>query len=219
VPESEPHVRTLGEAGREDAVTLREVARRVGVSAPSIYRHFDSPDAIISAVVEQSFSELTTQLRLAVETEREPVARLRAVGRGYVAFGLEQRLRYRILFERRRRREGPSPAEHAASIERMPGADAFAVLLEAMTDCVDAGCSSAPSALRAATELWVALHGYITLRPATQRFPWPERDELVESLMLRLARIEPQSGATVRPEPGTPPASSASNTPTTNPDK
>ena len=46
------------------------------------------------------------------------------------------------------------------------------------------------SGLVAATELWVALHGYVTLRASTPEFPWPHTDEILDDLITHLARIE-----------------------------
>ena len=51
----------LDEAG-EDAVTLRAVARRVGISAPSIYAHFADRQAILLAVATDAFAELAASL-------------------------------------------------------------------------------------------------------------------------------------------------------------
>src|SRR5690349_10388245 len=53
----------LDEAGHEQAVTLRAVARRVGIAAPSIYAHFADRQAILLAVVQDAFAELTETLR------------------------------------------------------------------------------------------------------------------------------------------------------------
>jgi hypothetical protein len=72
----------------------------------------------------------------------------------------------------------------------MLGADAFAILLDAIEACIAAGSSQAASPLAAATELWVALHGYVTLRASAPDFPWPEHDELLDALITRLAWIE-----------------------------
>lgn len=52
----------LDEAGDAGAVTLRSVARRVGIAAPSIYRHFPDQPAIMLAVVRNAFAELDEQL-------------------------------------------------------------------------------------------------------------------------------------------------------------
>ncbi len=48
----------LTETGSEDAVSIRAVAQRVGVSAPSIYLHFADKRALIDAVCEEVFEAL-----------------------------------------------------------------------------------------------------------------------------------------------------------------
>ena len=53
----------LDELGTEEAVTLRAVARRAGITAPSIYSHFPDRQAILLAVVRDAFTELTETLR------------------------------------------------------------------------------------------------------------------------------------------------------------
>jgi hypothetical protein len=40
-------------------------------------------------------------------------------------------------------------------------------------------------------QLWVALHGYATLRAAANDFPWPDADALLDDLINRLAYIDP----------------------------
>ena len=46
----------LEQNGSEEAVTLRAVARQVGISAPSIYSHFPDREAIVDAIVDGAFS-------------------------------------------------------------------------------------------------------------------------------------------------------------------
>ncbi|CAM5674976.1 TetR family transcriptional regulator OS=Streptomyces antimycoticus OX=68175 GN=SANT12839_040660 PE=4 SV=1 [Streptomyces antimycoticus] len=50
----------LDETGDEHAITLRSVARKVGIAAPSIYPHFPDQPAIMLAVVQREFAELET---------------------------------------------------------------------------------------------------------------------------------------------------------------
>jgi AcrR family transcriptional regulator len=170
----------LEENGNEAAITLRAVARRVGVTAPSIYPHFADRLEILRAVVIRAVDDLAARLRLAMQGEEDPVARLRAGCHAYVSFAAEQPHRYRVLFQRRR-------PTGATTIER----SAFSILLEAVEACIAAGASKATSPLAAATQLWVALHGYATLRSSAPDFPWPEHDEVVDALITRLAWIEP----------------------------
>jgi AcrR family transcriptional regulator len=178
----------LEATGDEGAVTLRAVARRVGITAPSIYAHFDSREAILEAVVAQAFPVLAGRLRAASEAEDDPVARLRAGCAAYLAFAAEQPHRYRVLFQRRPAPDAPK-LQRAESIEDIAGGEAFGWLVDAIRDCVDAGRSTTPSPVDSAVQLWVALHGYATLRAAANDFPWPDADALLDALITRLAYI------------------------------
>src|SRR5258706_247191 len=89
----------LEQSGSEAAITLRAVARQVGISAPSIYPHFADREEILNAVLSRAFEAMVARLRVAVQGEQDPVARLRAVAPAYVAFAAEQPHRYRVLFD------------------------------------------------------------------------------------------------------------------------
>src|ERR1700691_4242301 len=53
----------IDRTGSSEAVTLRAVAREVGIAAPSIYAHFPDRQAILMAAVGQIFDELASQIR------------------------------------------------------------------------------------------------------------------------------------------------------------
>ena len=74
------------------AVSLREVARRAGVSHSAPYRHFPDRDALLAALAAEGFAELSRRMALL------PVARLEALGQCYVAFALEQPGRFALMF-------------------------------------------------------------------------------------------------------------------------
>src|SRR6201994_509873 len=75
--------------GSDEAVTLRAVAREVGIAAPSIYAHFADREAIIMAAVVQVFDELAAAIKQAQAVAGpDPVNRLLAGGQGYLAYGL-----------------------------------------------------------------------------------------------------------------------------------
>jgi AcrR family transcriptional regulator len=174
----------LEAGGSEAAVTLRAIARNVGITAPAIYAHFPDREAILSEVIEDAFATLVARLRTAGgATPREA---LFAGCHAYVAFAAEQPRTYRVLFERE---PDPGAFSRADSVEVMIGANAFGVLLDAVAACIASGDSTAPAALPAATQLWVALHGYVSLRASLPAFPWPEDDELLDALICALAQL------------------------------
>jgi hypothetical protein len=67
------------------------------------------------------------------------------------------------------------------------GMNAFAVVEQALADCVAAGRSSSSDPFADAAALWVGLHGLAQLRVAASLFPWPP--DLEESIVERLAQL------------------------------
>src|ERR1700733_5513657 len=83
----------------EGALTLREVARRVGVSAAAPYHHFADKHAILAAVGEEGFSHLADAMEEAQATSG-PKTRdtLRAMGVAYVRFAVRHPSHFRVMF-------------------------------------------------------------------------------------------------------------------------
>ena len=90
----------LEETGSEEAVTLRAVARQVGISAPSIYSHFPDREAIVDAIVDGAFADFNAAISAAIDAAASPLARLRAGCAAYLRFAAERPNRYKFLFER-----------------------------------------------------------------------------------------------------------------------
>lgn len=162
--------------GNEDAVTLRAVAREVGISAPSIYGHFDDREAIVAAVIDSVFTDFVAALRAAIVGVDDPVQRLRRVGRAYLAFAAERPRRYRLLFDRRDLERDDRPR---ADVRR----DSFGVLADALQACVDAGRSTSIDVLGDATSMWTSLHGFATLRAGVTQFPWPTETIMLDKIL------------------------------------
>src|SRR5689334_12922453 len=81
-------VRVLAEA---DAATLslRDLARRLGVSHAAPYRHFADKDALLAAIAQQGFELLTAELETAAALHPdEPLRQLADTGWAYVRFAL-----------------------------------------------------------------------------------------------------------------------------------
>lgn len=161
--------RILERTGSEEDVSLRAVAREVGVSAPSIYAHFPDGRAIIDALVHQTFEDLSTVLRKARD-DADPGDRVYAICLAYIRFGLEQPVRYLTLFDRRR---SPERTKQLAGQRKefiyTKGAETFAVLADALAESRGEPTESANTE---AALLWAALHGYVTLRTRMPQFPW-----------------------------------------------
>jgi AcrR family transcriptional regulator len=180
----------LEKAGSEDAITLRGVARQAGIAAPSIYAHFPDRDAIVTAVVAQAFTELDDALAAAVRDESDPLRRLRNLCQAYLAFAEDKPHRYRVAFGRYRVTATTSTNE-AGRLEDLSGAQTFARLVAAVVDCEKADRVTSQSPQLDATALWVALHGYASLMASVPVFPWPNRQEMLTTLLGRVVAIAP----------------------------
>ena len=88
----------LAERGLE-AFSLREVARRSGVSPAAPAHHFGDSDGLLTAVATLAFEGLTAELRAGdARGGADPVARLREQGVGYVGFALRYPGRFGLMF-------------------------------------------------------------------------------------------------------------------------
>ena len=82
-----------------ESVSLRGVARRVGVSHAAPYRHFADKDALLAAVAEEGFQMLRRALESAVhQAPTDPLKQLQAIGVAYVHFALKHSSHYRVMF-------------------------------------------------------------------------------------------------------------------------
>jgi AcrR family transcriptional regulator len=189
----------LDETNDESAVSIRAIAERVGVTPPSIYRHFEDKDQMLSAVCADVFVQLTEGIAAAVGSASSPLDALAEAGRCYVQFGLEHPEHYRLVFMRPPFKDdvvdhsdlrpvletGEIPESHPLfSGDALAGSQAF----KALYDLVDAVLAAVPKRRRpdvftVTTAMWTAMHGVTSLRISKPDFVWPPVDEQVEAIL------------------------------------
>src|SRR5208282_4708473 len=132
------------------AVSLRETARRIGVSAPATYRHFADKESLLAAVAAEGFRDLGAKLAAAANSGRDPLS---AMGMAYVRFALSRRGVFRLMF-------GPELAKRANYPELKSAADqAFQWLKGGVQDRWHAAQDSDLAAIAA----WALVHGLAQL--------------------------------------------------------
>jgi AcrR family transcriptional regulator len=177
--------RLLDAAGSPDAVTLRAVAREIGVAAPSIYAHFPDRDAIVHALIEEGYAEVVAEITTARDTETDPVKQLEAGVRAYLRYALDNPARYTVMLGR----PGSPDPEPRRGVDD-PATISFQLLVTAINNCVREGLSNSADSHRSATAIMVAIHGYAIMRPQRPTFPWPPEDGFITYLVTTLADIE-----------------------------
>ena len=174
-------------------LTLREVARRAGVSPMAPYRHFDSKDALLAAVAEEGFRRLAQ--RLGDTPHADPMDDLVAQGMAYVRFACDEPALYRLMF-------GP----FLRRFEDHPGLmEAALTAKAALTRAIAAATPAASEQVRADVALacWSLEHGLASLlvdgRLSTGKTMAPE------ALAARLSRVLHEGVATIGGPPATEP--------------
>jgi AcrR family transcriptional regulator len=177
----------LDATGDETSVTLRAVARRVGISAPSIYRHFADQPSIMLAVVQQAFEELDAELRRARGAAGDdPRTRLFAVCTAYLEFARKRPGRYRTMFGGLWMPDLEAGSVTETDLHEL-GRGSMRLLAEVLDDCVAAGIAASTDPSADAVALWVGLHGLAHQRSVTVSFPWPP--DITERLVVALAHL------------------------------
>lgn len=81
------------------ALSLREVARRIGVSHAAPYHHFEDRSALLCAVAEQGFVAMHEAMVQAVRAAgQSPIQSLQAIGIAYVQFAAGNPSQFRVMF-------------------------------------------------------------------------------------------------------------------------
>lgn len=166
-------------------LTLREVARRAGVSHNAPYRHFRDKEALLAAVAAQGFDELRESMLAEAARESEPLARLRASGSGYVAFALRRPEHFQVMFDAPCAKE--SHPEAAAAGDRTFHALLTLVGASQLSRQLPGG-DPLPLALRC----WALVHGIAKLAVAG-RLPFADRDAVLAFARETIAAFLPYS--------------------------
>jgi AcrR family transcriptional regulator len=156
-------VRVIAEVG-PSAFTLREVARRAGVSHNAPYRHFRDKDAILTAVAAEGFRELTVAMREAGERQSKALDKLKQSGLAYVAFAVRRPEHFAVMFDAPVR--GGSDPDYAKTSQ-----EAFGTLMTFIQDCQEEGQLPRGNTLERALYAWSLVHGIAKLVVAG-RFPF-----------------------------------------------
>ena len=139
-------------------LSMREVARRAGVSNAAPYRHFADKEALLAAVAEKGFRILASYLREGVNSlPGEPLQQLQTSGMAYVKFAIAHPSYYRVMFSAFQPGDAKSPELTEA------GLDAFGVLTEIVVDGQAAGQVKSGDPRQLAWVAWSLVHGLAML--------------------------------------------------------
>jgi AcrR family transcriptional regulator len=161
--------------------TLREVARRVGVTHAAPQRHFEDRAALVAAVAEQGFHGLRAHVeRVAGSSNaRDPAARLHALGVAYVQFAVQNPAYFRAMFSAELVDKSRHPSLQAAS----------RAIHDFLVQCIEEGQRQGfiveGDPLELAFAAWSLVHGCAVLL-IDGRGMGPRPADLIEPVVSRL---------------------------------
>lgn len=147
--------RALFLEGGAEAVTMRSVAERVGVTATALYRHFESKDALLRAVLDAGFQSFGGYLYRALQGA-DATERLRLSGQAYLDFALEQPEFYRTIFMTSRPQGACAPREPQWNAT-------FQFLVDRVRESMQAGTLRGDEPEGVAVSIWAHVHGLVSL--------------------------------------------------------
>lgn len=164
------------------AVTMRELARALGVSAMTAYRYFRDKDEILAAVRAAAFDRFAEALERAASTAKgNAVTRSNAVGRAYLNFAFSEPNAYKLMFD-----VNQSDSARFPDLVRA-GARARLTMSAHMKGLVAAGYLTG-DAETLGQIFWAMVHGLVMLQLTGRLDPKPDFITLHQNAMRLLTR-------------------------------
>lgn len=148
-------VALIGEVGPK-GFTIREVARRAGVSHNAPYRHFRDKDELLAVIAAEGFERLALAMMQSAASGVTAIDRLRLCGCGYVDFALRWPQHFLVMFD-------SSSAPEDNSRREVVGKNAFQILLDFIIDSQKEGALPQGDPLPFALIAWSLVHGIAKL--------------------------------------------------------
>jgi AcrR family transcriptional regulator len=177
----------LVETESEDAVSIRAVAQAVGVTPPSIYRHFADKDMLLLEVCRHSFTHFGAALETSFDAGDPPEVQLATLARAYLRYAVEFPEHYRIMFMARFELSAQAYAE-----EMVAEGSSFALLLRIAEALIASGRVRPEIAERGPLHVgilcWSTVHGLASLLVAKPGLPWPDKEAIEADLVASVLR-------------------------------
>lgn len=174
----------LARHGGPEAVVLREAARHVGVSATAAYRHFANHEDLMHVIKDRALDILTAAMEAQLaalghtsDPRADAVARMRAIGAGYVRFALQNPGIFHTWW---------NPAAHHTSQEAgYQESRPFRVLTDALDELLRVGLLQPARREGAEIAAWAAVHGlaFLLLDGPLAELPESEKDAVIEATL------------------------------------
>lgn len=139
-------------------LSLRKIARKIDVSATSIYLHFENKDHLVHTLIEEAIERLNERLKESVESESSPLKMLENLAWAYVQFALDHPREYQVIYLVSSDQMARYPREKFRKARQ-----GYQIVIEVLEEGVEAGTIEEPKPSIAAYTFWAQLHGVMSV--------------------------------------------------------
>lgn len=144
-----------------EATSIRKIAEKIEFSPTTIYLYYKDKADIMYALHQEGFILLGTQFAV-LQHVHEPFERLKAMGRVYMSFALNNPDFYELMFIMKEPIEFVK--EHCLDEEWEEGEQAFGALILTVNQCKEAGYFTKFDTTTFALNIWSLMHGLCSLK-------------------------------------------------------
>lgn len=140
-----------------EKLSLRAIARSLGVSQTAPYRHFTDKDALLAEVATEAFNELAEAVKVQLSSNHDALENILAAGHAYLQYGINNPEKYRLMFVSGIENRDNFP------LLRVAGNGAFDLLFSLIVQGQHAQVFIEGDAALLANACWSSLHGFVLL--------------------------------------------------------
>jgi len=144
-----------------ESTSIRKIAEKIEFSPTTIYLYYKDKADIMYALHQEGFKVLASQFSV-LRHVSEPFERLKAMGRVYMGFAIENPDFYELMFIMKEPIDFIK--EHCADMDWLEGDEAFAALTATVEDCKAVGYFLKFETTTFALNVWSLMHGLCSLK-------------------------------------------------------
>lgn len=165
-----------------EAVSMREIGKRIGYSATTIYAYFSDKEGLLRAVCDTDFLALASNLNSILQIDN-PVERMVALGQGYAHFALQYPNHYRLMFMTP---HAPRKVQDSSLEQNNAEQDAYMLLKTVVADVYAVGGfrKELTDIDLIAQTIWAGMHGVCALQITMSQDEWIEWGDISARLTL-----------------------------------
>ena len=171
------------------ALSMRKIAKEIGVSATSIYLYFDNKDHLVHTLIEESVEELSKAIEQNAAKHHSTIDKFEAIIQGYVNFAISNSEKYQVIYMVLSSKMARYPKEKFRKARR-----GYALLESVIQKGINEGLMQLDEPMIAAYSIWAQLHGVISVvqsqrldsRIDENKFIEESIDHIVQGFLVRI---------------------------------